>query len=288
MDGAPGSQGRGFPAPQLKASAGTKPEQERHDIFVRAHTSVRTKNQSDQRWSREWPKACLILDTETTRDTVQKLNFGVYRRCQLVGDKYLCAAEGIFHKDDLSPSGLKILDRYKNDPKTIPSIEMFPARMTLGAMSRSSFLKRVFWKSVREGEQIVGFNLPFDLSRLATVSTKGDKGDWSLALSSLWKNPKTGKVVPNPKRPRILIEALNSKTSFIKLGSILHREEWPHEGRFLDLRTLSWSLRNVSFSLQGACEAFGVQGKVEHSPTGRLNRDEIEYCRGDVAAKIAY
>jgi hypothetical protein len=130
---------------------------------------------------------------------------------------------------------------------------------------------------------IVGFNLPFDFSRLAIRSVEGRKGDWSLALSHLWKNPKTGRVVPNPKRPRIIVDAQNSKLAFIKLGSVLHKEEWP-EGRFLDLRTLSWALRNVSYNLDGACKAFQVQGKVNHKPSGRISSDEIEYCRGDVAA----
>jgi len=77
---------------------------------------------------------------------------------------------------------------------------------------------------------VVGFNLLFDLSRLAVKWAEDKKGDWSLALSSRWKNPKTGRVVPNPKRPRIVVDAQNSKMSFIRLGSILHPEEWPHEG----------------------------------------------------------
>jgi hypothetical protein len=156
--------------------------------------------------------------------------------------------------------------------------------MNLSLMTRTAFISRVFWKSVRKGELIVGFNLPFDLSRLATLSSKGKKGEWSLALSALWKNPKTGGVVPNPKRPRIVVDAQNSKMAFIQLGSILHKEEWKKEGRFLDLRTLGWALRSAFYSLDGFCKAFGVKGKVEHTPSGRITAEEIEYCRGDVAA----
>jgi hypothetical protein len=287
MDGASGPQGSRFAVTSQKedvTNAGNLSEQERHDIFVRAHTSVPTKSQSDRRWSPKWPRYCLIFDTETTLDPAQKLNFGTYRRCKLVGNKYVCLEEGIFSRDDPPPSQVKLLKRYKSNPKTLPSIELFPAAMTLDLMTRSSFIRRVFWKSVRKGELIVAFNLPFDVSRLATISTKGKKGEWSLALSSLWKNPKTGKVVPNPKRPRILVDAQNSKMAFIRLGSILHPEEWPKEGRFLDLRTLGWSLRHVSFNLKGACKAFGVEGKVEHKPSGQISPEEIEYCRGDVAA----
>jgi hypothetical protein len=260
------------------------PEQDRHDIFVRAHTRVRKKDARDRRWSPKWPKYCLIFDTETTLDTAQKLNFGTYRRCQLTRNKYVCVAEGILYRDDLPKSQLKLLQRYKNNPSTIPSIELFPAQMTLGLLSRSSFVSRVFWKSIRKGELVVCFNSPFDLSRLTIKSTAGRKGEWSLALSSLWRNPKTGRVVPNPKRPRIIVNAQNSKMAFIRLGSILHKEEWPKEGRFLDLRTLAWALRNESYSLEGACEAFHVEGKVDHKPSGRISFKEIEYCRSDVAA----
>jgi len=181
-------------------------------------------------------------------------------------------------------SDLKLLGRYKNNPKTLPPVEFFPAQTILGLMNRSEFVRRVFWKSVREGELIVGFNLPFDLSRLAVKWTEGRKGDWSLALSSLWRNPKTGRVVPNPKRPRIVIDAQNSKMAFIRLGSLLHPEEWPNQGRFLDLRTLGWALRNVAYNLNGACKAFHVKGKMDHKPSGKITEKEIEYCRGDVAA----
>jgi len=72
--------------------------------------------------------------------------------------------------------------------------------------------------------------------------------------------------------------------AFIRLGSIFHREEWSKEGRFLDLRTLGWALRNVSYSLEGACKAFHVEGKVDHKPSGKITVNEIEYCRGDVTA----
>ena len=156
--------------------------------------------------------------------------------------------------------------------------------MALGLLNRTSFVGRILWKSIRNGELVVGFNLPFDLSRLAIKPTAGRKGEWSLALSSLWRNPKTGRVVPNPKRPRIMVDAQNSKMAFIRLGSILHKEEWPKEGRFLDLRTFAWALRNKSYSLKGACRAFHVEGKVDHKPSGQINSEEIEYCRGDAAA----
>jgi hypothetical protein len=155
--------------------------------------------------------------------------------------------------------------------------------MTLGLMTRSSFVSRILWRSIRRGDLVIGFNLPFDLSRLAVRAVIGRKGSWSLALSTR-KSRKTGKLEANPERPRILITSMNSKMAFIKLGSILHRDEWLKEGRFLDLRTLGWALRNEAYSLKRACQAFGVEGKIKHKASGRVTSKEIAYCRGDVSA----
>jgi DNA polymerase type B, organellar and viral len=287
MDGRPGSLGVHVSASRREhlKTKGHGPTPEEHDIFVRAHTRARTKDSWDRRPSPKWPTHCLIFDTETTLDPAQKLNFGAYRLCRRIGSKYVCVEEGIFHKDDLSEKEQKLLNRYRDNPPTLAAIEHFPARTELRLMSRSSFVSRVFWKAIKKGELIVSFNSPFDLSRLAVWSHQGEKGsDWSLALASLWKNPKTGRVAPNPQKPRIIIDAQSSKMAFIKIGSIFKKEEWPKEGRFLDMRTLGWALRNRSFNLNGACGAFKVKGKKDFTPTGRISSEEIEYCREDVAA----
>lgn len=57
-------------------------------------------------------------------------------------------------------------------------------------------------------------------------------------------------------------------------------------GRFLDLKTLAWALRNRSFSLDSACREWKVPGKLDHVPTGRVTREEIAYCRQDVNASV--
>jgi hypothetical protein len=206
-------------------------EPERHYIYVRSHTPARRKKGRKRRWSAKWPRYCLILDTETSVDATQRLNFGCYRRCKLENGKYLCIEEGLFYADNLPPADVKTLERYRDNKKTTPNIEWFPAKMTLRLMTRSSFVNRIFWRSIKWGELVVGFNLPFDLSRLAVRAANGRKGSWSLALSTR-KSRKTGKLEPNPERPRIVITSMNSKMAFIKLGSILHRDEWSEEAVF--------------------------------------------------------
>ena len=270
-----------------KAAPGDIALPEVHDIFVRAHTVVSQKERALRSSPPKWPDDLLVFDTETTVDTAQKLNFGVYRRCKLGPAGYQCLEEGLFYGDGIDNQQLQVLQRYVDDPKNFPEneVRMFPPPMRLNLYSRSDFVERVFWKAIRKGAMVVGFNLPFDLSRLAVKSCTAEKGGWSLVLS-LRKSRKTGKMEPNPERPRVVITSKDSKIAFIGLGSIRHPKEWPHEGRFLDLRTLGWALRDESYKLEGACKAFDVPGKMKHKPAGRVTVKEIKYCRQDARATV--
>lgn len=158
--------------------------QECHDIFVRAHVPFPSK----QKWLRnlpaKWPKVALIFDTETTLDPTQKLTFGCFRCCQLIGRTYRCIEEGLFHADAATASDLKVLRQYVENPTNIPETERLPPQIKLRLMSRTLFVNRVFWRAVRSGDLVVGFNLPFDLSRLAVKYANARKGGWSLVLTS--------------------------------------------------------------------------------------------------------
>jgi len=170
---------------------------ESQEIFVRAHTVFAQKGESRRPSPAKWPEEVLVIDTETTLDTAQKLNFGVYRRCKLGPAGYQCVEEGLLHADDLDVQQRQVLERYRLDRRNVPGIEakMFPPPMRLKRLSRTDFVRRIFWKAVRKGHMVVGFNLPFDLSRLAFKSCPADKGGWSLVLS-LWRG-ETDK--PKPK-----------------------------------------------------------------------------------------
>jgi hypothetical protein len=262
---------------------------ESYEICVRAHTVLSEKESSQRPTPVKWTDNVLVIDTETTTDTAQDLTFGAYRRCKLTHEGYQCVEEGLIVADGLTSSLSDVLTGYVKDPRHLPEIEImtFPPKTRLNLYSQSEFLKRVFLKSIRSGEIVVGFNLPYDLSRLALDHRASNKGGWSLVMSKR-KSRKTGKTESNPERPRIVITAKDSKTAFIKLGSLFRPKEWPNNGRFLDLRTLGWALRNVSYSLKSACEkdGFNVPGKMEHTPTGKVNAKEIDYCRQDVRATV--
>jgi len=257
--------------------------QESHDIFVRAHAPLPPRKPWYGFRCAKWPSSALVFDTETKIDPTQKLTFGSFRRYELKRDTYSCVEEGLFCADDLRRSDRIVLERYIADPLNVPNTETFPPQLKLKLMSRNTFVREVFWGAVRRGDLIVGFNLPFDLSRLAVKFTAAQKGGWSLAVT-LRESKKTGDTEIDIERPRVVITSINSKMAFFKLSSKWRPEEWPNEPRFLDLRTLAFALRNVAYSLSSACEKFGVRGKMSNTPSGKVTAKEISYCREDVAA----
>jgi hypothetical protein len=256
-----------------------------HDIFVRAHTVTaekkkkKRKNQDD---GPKWPVRVLVLDTETTTDTWQQLTFGAYRLCELIGGKYVCSEEGLFYADRLGPRQFGVLQSYVATQLADIEVKSFPPKLNLELYSRSEFLEQVFWKAIKNRTMIVGFNLPFDLSRMSVDWRTGYNDSWSLILS-LWRSRKTGKLEPNPHRPRIRLRSKDSQSAFIAMTRPQNPEEWPR-GRFLDLHTLAFALFGETLGLDDLCNKLGIPGKIKHEPTGQVTASEINYCRRDVRA----
>lgn len=83
----------------------------------------------------------------------------------------------MFYADDLGMAQRKVLGQFVDDPTNLPrlGVKMFPPPMRLKLYSRSEFIEGAFWKSIRRGAMTVGFNLPFDLSRLAVSERPDDR-----------------------------------------------------------------------------------------------------------------
>src|SRR3954463_16388424 len=55
----------------------------------------------------------LLLDTETTTDSKQSLNFGAYQFCERdTGGNFVCLEEGLFYADNLDKRQLGVLRKY--------------------------------------------------------------------------------------------------------------------------------------------------------------------------------
>jgi len=260
-----------------------------HDLYLRAHITVSSEKseQTEQppkrpRSPKLWPDYALVWDTETALDLEQTLNFGVWRFCELRGTEYVALQEGIFYRDGLTAKDIDAILAYKKRHAADHLAE--GADRDLVVLSRAAFVEKVFWESVRAGALIVGFNLPFDISRIAVRWTPAHNGGFSFVLSEL-----SEKHVANVHRPRIRVAPLNGVAEHFELTAVRRKEEqdrW-RRGRLLDLHTLAFALTDSSYSLAGAIQAFGSEPKkMEHDPTGLVTESEIVYARQDVRATL--
>jgi len=260
-----------------------------HDLYLRSHTVVpgdsseqAERVQKRSRRIKLWPDYALVWDTETMLDLEQTLNFGVWRFCQLQGTEYVAIQEGIFYRDGLPSKDIQTILTYKQEYLADGLVN--GADQELVVLPRAAFVEHVFWESVRAGALIVGFNLPFDISRIAVRWTVARNGGFSFVLSHL-----SEKQVENLHRPRIRIAPLNGVAERIELTAVRRKNEqhrW-RRGRFLDLHTLAFALTDNSYSLAGAIQAFGSQPKkMEHEPIGHITEKEITYARQDVRATL--
>src|SRR5215467_12117226 len=260
-----------------------------HDLHLRAHiVSPETVSEEDRKPPKRrsppklWPAYALVWDTETLLDLEQKLTFGIWRFCRVRGSDYAAIQEGIFYHDELAPKDVQTIRGYV---KRHPADGVLAGAETeLAVLSRTEFVEKVFWESVRAGALIVGFNLSFDVSRISTHWTTAHNGGFSFVLSQLTK-----RRIANIHRPRIRIAPLNGVAEQIELTAVQRKNEqhrW-RRGRFLDLHTLAFALTDSSYSLAGAIEAFDSKPeKMEHDPTGRVTENEINYARQDVRATL--
>jgi hypothetical protein len=212
----------------------------------------------------------LVFDTETTTDRFQNLLVGAFQIHECTGQGYALICEGLIVGNLLG-----------SDQGSV--VELYARRHGLRAYSRPEFIREVFIPEIyRLGTLCVGFNLPFDLSRLAVraVPSRGR------ALGGF-----TFYLTHDRNDPPVRIKALDSKRSFISFGAPWKPGRREAKGRkafpgwFLDLRTLVCALTGEGHSLQSACAAFEVQhGKVQAERHGVVTEGYLDYNRQDVQA----
>lgn len=165
------------------------------------------------------------------------------------------------------------------------------ARLDMPLRSRGEFCEEVLWQALRAQATVVGFNLPFDLTRLAVACAEA-RGVFAGGFSlTLWGYERAGVQHGNPFRPRVLMRSLGAKRALIGLSSTMRGADSKRRARgmgsFLDLRTLAYALTGESFSLETACDAFAVPYRKREVEHGRITAEYVDYCREDVAATAA-
>jgi hypothetical protein len=285
------------------------------DIAVRAYTEAAPSEERAKRprvrQPKDWrPKYVLVFDTETTTDRTQRLLLGCYRFCQVTwratGPQLECLEEGLLYADELpqtDPHGFEVLRDYvrSHRPATDPGLPGWRTSIHLRLMSRREFAERFDKAARRARATVVGFNLPFDLSRIAVScgAARGRfAGGFSLGLAEYQDHDGVWRA--NPHRPAIAIKTIDPKRSLIGLTAPLGADSVdlipdgatngkpkrgsPFRGHFLDLRTLAFALTDRGHTLESACATFNApytKRAVEH---GHITTHYITYCREDVEA----
>lgn len=251
-------------------------------IAVRAFVRARKADEKNQtaefsrrsRKSARMSDCALIFDCETTTDPSQKLRFGSYQ----FREAGKLIEEGLFFDPGaLSVFEIKILRKYAEHH----ALKCYPLRY---------FVEEIFFgKAYERRAAIIGFNLPFDISRLAikcgSARGKTMKGGFTFTLSE------------NRYWPHIQIKHLSSHNSLMQftkppLPPETRREyrkfgkRPPKRGAFIDINTLARALLSRPFNLASLSNFLKTEHRKSSSDEHgtRLTRKYIDYCRNDVQA----
>jgi hypothetical protein len=247
---------------------------------------------SKKSWQR--PEGMLVIHTEGSDDAVQKLLLGSARL--IITGK--CVEECLFH-GVLAKSALRKLNQY---------VEHHGAEIDAGGVKQlrllnlREFNKAFYDLAYKARCLVVGSNLPFQLPRLAFYSASA-RGFFARGFSlGLWTyRDKKGRERLNSFRPRLCIKYIDNKRAFIGFTARNSPEKadlipagsttgepkagYIFPGHFLDLRTLAFALTDEVYSLEGACEAFGVEYAKESVPfQSEITKEYIHAIRRTVAA----
>ncbi|MDP1912158.1 hypothetical protein [Brevundimonas sp.] len=234
-------------------------------LIIQLRAYVASPRRRGQRGRRSaWTSGiCIVFDTETTTDPSQRLRFGAYQ----IRDRGSLIARGLFHADDAPKedrADLKAAFRALRPSDDGEQLEF---------ISRTEFIDHVLFGWGQEvGALIVGFNLPFDLSRLATSHTYGKgsmKGGFSFTFAD--------------KRPNIRVKHLSQRAAFINFAGKGSADVSPDRGFFVDVKTLAASLLGQSHSLASLSALLKTTPKSPlDSYEGRLTPEMVTYCLNDV------
>lgn len=213
----------------------------------------------------------VIFDTETTSDAGQALRFGTYQ-VRKAGELH---EEGIF----FDPEGVT--------PDELAMLRTYAREHGLELLTRDQFADQVFYRvGYRFRGRIIGFNLPFDISRVAIAHNSARtemRGGFTFKLSRQ-------KIFPH-----VQVKHLSSRSAFIRFAAAMRQPDdrsarkrggkSPHRaGHFIDLKTLAGALFSRSFSLASLAEFLAVANpKLQFEDfAGPITEEMIRYAVRDV------
>ena len=202
----------------------------------------------------------LVFDTETVPDECQNLKIGSFQ---------------IFHNGYFQFEGL-FYDPTNLNEKEIKTVEAYARIYKKDLYLLDEFVDKVFYPEVfRLKTLCIGFNLAFDLSRLAKRSgdSKGkNRGGFTLTLSD------------DPFNPPIIIKKLGDAYSFRFTSTKQNQGNNRFSGYFLDIQKLAEVLlQKKHISLEQAAKMLNTPTqKMKGVKHGKVTEKYIDYNIIDV------
>jgi hypothetical protein len=236
----------------------------------------------------------------------QALLFG----CAVIGHthNWRIKREVIFYPDNLPDSGLAVLRSYINartychgaQPVNVDDPEPYltwrtERRVIVQFLPLSDFLKLFYRIAYEDRALVIGYDLPYHLSRLAAdwrAVKKGDNvGGWRLILWT-FRDHETGEERPSAGwRPSIILKQAAPNVTFIEFtGRRADKNGMRgsrYRGEFLDVSNLAHALTGRHRTLGEACAAFTGEALEKCAEPGQLTPNCIDAHRTELRATVS-
>ncbi|MDR7400339.1 MAG: hypothetical protein QN144_13670, partial [Armatimonadota bacterium] len=213
----------------------------------------------------------LVFDTETHTPA------GLGQQL-LVGGYLLASWRDDLRAYQVEQRGLFLPGKAPADHREL--VAHFAQTRSLKYLDQEEFTRLLLQEGYELGSLVVGFNLPFDLSRIAVRWAPGRKAyrtGFTLWLFDAFSAPRI-RVRTGPS-PRAFIEWSSWKGHRKREGG---RQVF--RGRFLDLRRWAYAMGWGKLSLEEACRVAGVNYRKRAVAYGSLSENLLEYLLEDVEA----
>lgn len=254
------------------------------NIFIRAYAEPKARpsafhgdRRSDQgRTDGSWfDGRFFVFDTETVE---HNLTFGAFES----HDRRQLKERAVFYRDDF-PS---------KDPSGFAELRRICRALSLPLYSLGYVFSSYLWRMRRDGGTVVGFNVAYDLSRLASswepATKTARRGSRFLNGFKFLRSFETAK--DEAGKPMLDADGqLRQRT--VERAFVRIRRDDRHHVRYdmraanvLDLGTLGFALRDRGGRLEKMCHAFGVQ--FDERPgfhDGTVTEENVAGCLYDVS-----
>ena len=214
----------------------------------------------------------LVFDVETMTDAAQQARILPYQLRE----------DGVLREEGIAYDPLTLGDAERS------TLYAYATKRRLMVRTVAEFVDAVFYPYVYDrNARCIGFNLPFDLSRLAiyhnTSKGKRMRGGFSFQLGD------------DPDRPRVQVKHLNNRTAFISFAAP-PKQRTPRgmrkralkvpvqRGHFIDVKTIGAALTGRGHSLASLAKALRTEHRKaetdEHG--GPLTPEYLDYALNDV------